>query len=308
MEAQVEMSRKKVKFRSEWFWSYLFIAPMVLGVLVFSIGPIIFSMATSFTVWNGLSTPVFNGLTNYKFIFTDPRIVAETLNTFRFVFTVVPATLLLSLFIANMLNKEIKGKTAFRVIYYVPNIAMPVAVACVWKLLYNSRFGLINQFLGLFGIPQIQWLTNPAIILWAIIIVAVWSNLGYNIIILLAGLQNVPPVLYEAAKLDGVNSRTVFWRITFPMISPVIFFLVTTATMNAFRVFDLILAFTATGSDGGMRGPLLDGFRTMVFGIYEKAFMFLNMGPASAQAVFLFFIIISITLVQFVLQKKWVYY
>jgi len=185
---------------------------------------------------------------------------------------------------------------------------MPVAVACVWKLLFNSRYGLINQFLGAFGAPQIQWLTTPSIILWAIIIVAVWSNLGYNIIILLAALQNVPPVLYEVAKLDGVKSYTVFWRITFPMISPVIFFLLTTATMNAMRVFDLILAFTATGADGGMRGPLLDGFRTMVYGIYEKGFMFLNMGSASAEAVLLFLIIMTITLTQFLLQKKWVYY
>ena len=281
---------------------------MVLGVVIFSIGPIIYSLAMSFTIWDGMATPIFTGFNNYTQLVKNEKILAEIKNTFKFVLTVVPVTLLLSLFVANMLNKQINGKSAFRVIYYVPNIAMPVAVACVWKLLFNSRYGLINRFLGFFGVPQIQWLTNPAIILWAIIIVAIWSNLGYNIIILLAGLQNVPPVLYEVAKLDGIKSHTIFWRITFPMISPVIFFLLTTATMNAFRVFDLILAFTATGADGGMRGPLLDGFRTMVFGIYEKGFMFLNMGPASAEAVFLFFIIMTITLTQFVLQKKWVYY
>ena len=304
----LEGKQRTNRFRMEWFWAYIFIAPMVLGVLVFSIGPILYSLAMSFTEWNGMQKPVFNGIYNYRQLVQNDKIVAEIKNTFKFAFTVVPVTMLLSLFISNMLNKNIAGKSAFRVIYYIPNIAMPVAVACVWKLLYNSRYGLINQFLGLFGLPQVQWVTNPSIILWSIIIVAIWSNLGYNIIILLAALQNVPVVLYEVAKLDGIKSHTVFWRITFPMISPVIFFLVATATMNAMRVFDLILAFTVTGAEMGVRGPLLDGFRTMVFGIYEKAFTALNMGLASAEAVLLFAIIISVTLVQFVMQKKWVHY
>jgi len=304
----VNVKKKPFNFKTEWFWAYIFIGPMVLGVLVFSIGPILYSLAISFTQWNGMTTPVFIGLSNYSQLVNNPRIVAEIRNTFQFAFTVVPITLLLSLFISNMLNKNIIGKSAYRVIYYIPNIAMPVAVASVWRLLYNSRFGLINQFLGFFGIPQIQWLTDPSLILWSIIIVAIWSNMGYNIIILLAALQNVPPVLYEVAKLDGIKSHTVFWRITFPMISPVIFFLLATALMNAFRVFDIILAFTATGSELGMRGPLLDAFRTMVFGIYERAFNELNMGLASAVAVLLFAIIMTITLIQFILQKKWVHY
>jgi multiple sugar transport system permease protein len=300
--------QKKFGIKAEWLWAYLFIAPMILGVCIFSIGPIFYSFAISFTRWDGMSKPVFTGTANYILLFRDLKIVGEIRNTFIFVAVVVPVSLALSLLTAALLNKDIKGRSAFRVIYYLPNIAMPVAIASVWKLLYNSKYGLINQFLGLFSLPQPTWLTSPKLILWAIIIVSVWSNLGYNTVILLAALQNVPPVLYEAAMLDGTKPHAVFRHITFPMISPTIFFLLTTATMNAMRVFDIILAFSSTSSDFSMRGPLLDGFRTIVFGIYEKAFTNLQMGLASAEAVFLFIIIAAVTLVQFHLQKKWVNY
>ena len=297
--------KKKFIFRKEWKWAYLFIAPMVLGTLIFGIIPIFFSIGLSLANWDGLGEITFAGLDNFKKIFTDDKLQYEIRNTLVYTFTTVPITLLLSLGVSSLLNKGLKLTGMFRVIYFLPNVVMPVAVAMVWRWLLNSKVGIVNIFLKAIGLPAPNWISDPDFILPSLIMISVWSGIGYNAIILLAGLQGISPELYEAAKLDGANGRQIFWRITVPLLTPSLFFLSTMNIMNGMRVFDIVYTFIGKADQGG---PIVDASRTLVFGIYERAFSFLNMGEASAEAVLLFVMIMIVTVIQFKFQDKWVFY
>ena len=297
--------KKKFIFRKEWKWAYLFIAPMVLGTLIFGIIPIFFSIGLSLANWDGLGEITFAGLDNFKKIFTDDKLQYEIRNTLVYTFTTVPVTLLLSLGVSSLLNKGLKLTGMFRVIYFLPNVVMPVAVAMVWRWLLNSKVGIVNIFLKAIGLPAPNWISDPDFILPSLIMISVWSGIGYNAIILLAGLQGISPELYEAAKLDGANGRQIFWRMTVPLLTPSLFFLSTMNIMNGMRVFDIVYTFIGKADQGG---PIVDASRTLVFGIYERAFSFLNMGEASAEAVLLFVMIMIVTVIQFKFQDKWVFY
>jgi multiple sugar transport system permease protein len=183
-------------------------------------------------------------------------------------------------------------------------VTMPTAIAAVWRWLYNSQYGLVNYLTRPFG-RNPMWLGDPQYILTAVIIVAIWSGIGYAAIILLAGLQNIPKTYYEAAEIDGAGPFRRFTRITAPLLSPSIFFLTITSMIGAFKAFDLIFMFSGGGSSSG---PTSQAVRTMVYGIYHKGFVLMNMGYAAAEAVVLFAIILSVTLLQFYLQKKLVFY
>ena len=297
--------KKKFIFRKEWKWAYLFTAPMVLGTLIFGIIPIFFSIGLSLANWDGLGEITFAGLNNFKKIFTDDKLQYEIRNTLVYTFTTVPITLLLSLGVSSLLNKGLKLTGMFRVIYFLPNVVMPVAVAMVWRWLLNSKVGIVNIFLKAIGLPAPNWISDPDFILPSLIMISVWSGIGYNAIILLAGLQGISPELYEAAKLDGANGRQIFWRMTVPLLTPSLFFLSTMNIMNGMRVFDIVYTFIGKADQGG---PIVDASRTLVFGIYERAFSFLNMGEASAEAVLLFVMIMIVTVIQFKFQDKWVFY
>ena len=297
--------KKKFIFRKEWKWAYLFIAPMVLGTLIFGIIPIFFSIGLSLANWDGLGEITFAGLDNFKKIFTDDKLQYEIRNTLVYTFTTVPVTLLLSLGVSSLLNKGLKLTGMFRVIYFLPNVVMPVAVAMVWRWLLNSKVGIVNIFLKAIGLPAPNWISDPDFILPSLIMISVWSGIGYNAIILLAGLQGISPELYEAAKLDGANGMQIFWRMTVPLLTPSLFFLSTMNIMNGMRVFDIVYTFIGKADQGG---PIVDASRTLVFGIYERAFSFLNMGEASAEAVLLFVMIMIVTVIQFKFQDKWVFY
>ena len=297
--------KKKFIFRKEWKWAYLFIAPTVLGTLIFGIIPIFFSIGLSLANWDGLGEITFAGLDNFKKIFTDDKLQYEIRNTLVYTFTTVPITLLLSLGVSSLLNKGLKLTGMFRVIYFLPNVVMPVAVAMVWRWLLNSKVGIVNIFLKAIGLPAPNWISDPDFILPSLIMISVWSGIGYNAIILLAGLQGISPELYEAAKLDGANGRQIFWRMTVPLLTPSLFFLSTMNIMNGMRVFDIVYTFIGKADQGG---PIVDASRTLVFGIYERAFSFLNLGEASAEAVLLFVMIMVVTVIQFKFQDKWVFY
>ena len=172
-------------------------------------------------------------------------------------------------------------------------------------ILLNSKVGIVNIFLKAIGLPAPNWISDPDFILPSLIMISVWSGIGYNAIILLAGLQGISPELYEAAKLDGANGRQIFWRMTVPLLTPSLFFLSTMNIMNGMRVFDIVYTFIGKADQGG---PIVDASRTLVFGIYERAFSFMNMGEASAEAVILFIMIMIVTVVQFKFQDKWVFY
>lgn len=296
---------KKRKFKQEWFWAYVFIAPMVIGTLIFGIVPILYSAGLSLMKWDGLGEKTFNGLTNFVNLMQDEKFRYEIRNTLVYTIAVVPITLMLSLGVANLLNKGLQATGFFRVIYFLPNIVMPVAVAMVWRFLLNSKVGLVNVFLRVLHLPTPGWISDPKYIMASLVIISVWSGVGYNAIIMLAGLQGISPSLYESARLDGASSIRIFWKITFPLLSPTLFFLTTMSIMNSMRAFDIIYTFIGKADQGG---PIVDASRTVVFGIYDKAFKFLNMGGASAEAMILFFMIAVITVVQFKLQDKWVFY
>ena len=296
---------RKRKFKQDWFWAYVFIAPMVIGTLIFGIVPILYSAGLSLMKWDGLGEKTFNGLTNFVNLMKDEKFRYEIRNTLVYTIAVVPITLMLSLGVANLLNKGLQATGFFRVIYFLPNIVMPVAVAMVWRFLLNSKVGLVNVFLRVLHLPTPGWISDPKYIMASLVIISVWSGVGYNAIIMLAGLQGISPSLYESARLDGASSIRIFWKITFPLLSPTLFFLTTMSIMNSMRAFDIIYTFIGKADQGG---PIVDASRTVVFGIYDKAFKFLNMGGASAEAMILFFMIAVITVVQFKLQDKWVFY
>ncbi|MBQ8972285.1 MAG: sugar ABC transporter permease, partial [Clostridia bacterium] len=214
-------------------------------------------------------------------------------------------SMIVSVLLANALNQDIRFRSLFRVIYFLPSVTMAAAVGMVWRSLLNSQYGVINQALKVVGINGPKWLTDPNFMMLGVIIVGVWSSAGYNMIILLAGLKNIPRVYYEAAEIDGANGFKQFVNVTIPLLSPVLFFVSITSLMGGFKAFDVI--YTLAGS-GATADKFMMYYRTMVYGIYEKGFLYHKLGIASAESVILLVIILALTLVQFRLQNKWVHY
>ncbi|GHV24187.1 sugar ABC transporter permease [Spirochaetia bacterium] len=285
-----------------WIAAFVFILPLFTGVVVFVMIPIVQSLYYTFTNYNGMQTPSWVGMKNLIRITTDNEFKKEFFNTMKLVFISVPISIFLSLIMANLLNTKIIGRTVFRVIYFLPNVTMSTVVATMWLLVFNSQYGTVNTLL--FKLFQIRpaWLTNPNLVMVVVIVVGVWGSLGYDIVILLAALQNVPTNYYEACEIDGGNQLHKFFHITIPMVSPSLFFLLITGVIGAFNSFDLVFMFAQSS------GPIRDALRTMVFGIYESGVVKFEMGYASAKAVILFVIILMVTLAQFYGQKKWVHY
>ncbi|MGM0838375.1 MAG: carbohydrate ABC transporter permease [Bacillota bacterium] len=301
-KAAVVVKSKKTPRQKEAFWAYLFIAPTVLGLFVFYMFPAIVSFGLSFTKWNGISTPEYVGLANILALIQDPSIIRTIINTAVFTVVSVPLSVVLAMLISLMLNQKIKGMIVYRTLYFLPVVTMPVAVGMVWKWLYNTEYGLINYILGAFGLPQPSWLFNPNIALISVILVYVWMTVGNNVILLLAGLQGISKTYYEAAQIDGATKIKQFFKITLPLITPTLFFVFITGMISSLQVFDLI--FIMIGDSNALLEPL----RTIVYGVYESGFKYSQMGMASAQAFLLFLAILTVTIMQFVFQKKWVHY
>lgn len=287
-----------------WFWGYFFVAPVMLGVAVFLLGPLFYALYLSLTDWDGFVTPRFIGLRNFFNLFQDEELYIEFFNTLKYMIGVVPCTIIIALCVANLLNTKIKGRAFFRTAFFLPMVTMPAAIATVWRWLFNSQYGLVNFLFRPFGLNPL-WLGDPAYIMTAVIIVAIWSGIGYASIILLAGLQNIPKNYYEAAQIDGAGPVRSFISITVPLLSPSIFFLTITSMIGAFKAFDLIFMFSGGGTSSG---PIAMSVRTMVYGIYHKGFVLMKMGYGAAEAVILFAIILLVTLGQFYMQKKLVFY
>jgi multiple sugar transport system permease protein len=287
--------------------AYLFIAPLIAGLLLFSAWPIAHSFYMSLMKWDGLGVPKMIGLKNYVNLFSDPKFWMELNNTLVFAAGTIPLTVFFSLLTAVLLNKPIRARTLYRTVYFLPNVTMVVAVAVVWRSLLNSQYGVWGALCSAFGLEQINILGNTSLLMFAIIMVSVWCNVGYNTVILLAGLQGIPRELYEAAELDGAKGLNLFRHITIPMLSPTLFFVITMLVINSLKTFDLIYMFVGAYSQKA-QGPLLNSVRTIVYGIYEKAFSTFKMGYASAEAVVLFALIMLITFVQMKGQKRWVHY
>ncbi|QHW33699.1 sugar ABC transporter permease [Paenibacillus rhizovicinus] len=310
-ETRLSLTRPAVKSRmrlKEMLWGYFFIGPVVIGLLIFTIIPIVASLVLSFTSWDGSSDVKFIGFANFADMFADNIYLKSLRVTTIYTVVTVPCTIILSVIIAVLLNRKMRGRDAYRLIFFLPSVTMPVAIAVVWKWMYNGSNGLINYLLSLVGVDGPNWITDERFILLSVMIIAVWGGIGYNMIILLSGLQGIPDSYYEAAAIDGATGWSRFIHITMPLLTPAIFFVMVTSLIGAFQVFDLVFMLTPPSNGGGAGGVLQDATRTAVYSIYQNGFTWFKIGYASAQAWVLFVIIFLITMVQMYLQKRWVHY
>lgn len=282
-------------------WAYVFLSPVLIGMTIFSIVPIFYSFGMSTYEWIGFRPPEFIGFDNYLQAFGDKELFRTIVNTFRMAILILPASIMLSLLIAVGINHLKRGKSFFRVIYYLPVVTMPAAIALVWKVLYDYKYGILNYLVEFMGFDKIQWLGNPDVSWIAITILVTWSSLGVQILILTAALQSVPEQLYEAAEVDGATKFRRFLSITVPMLSPTLFFLVISGFITLFQLFDII--FIMIG-----RGLGLSSTKTIVYYFYDTAFVVQDKGYGATIAVVIFFTILAFTGIQFILQKKWVYH
>lgn len=279
---------------------YLFVAPLLLGLIIFTYGPVLAAFGLSFTKGDYISAPKWIGLDNYTAIFDDKLFWQSLRNTLYYVAGVVPAGMILSLLLALAMNQKLRGIVFFRTIFFLPTISSSVAISLMWLWIYNPEFGVFNFLLKQIGIKGPAWLSSSEWAMPAVIIMAVWRGLGYNMLIYLAGLQGIPEVYYEAASIDGAGPWAKFWNITVPLLSPTTFMLLILSVIGAFQVFE----YTYVMTQGGPVYATL----TLVLYVYNNAFRDFQMGYASALAYLLFFILLGLTIIQFRLQRRWVHY
>ncbi|MCE7983683.1 MAG: sugar ABC transporter permease [Caldilinea sp. CFX5] len=281
--------------------AYLYLLPTLLGLLIFSAGAILASFFISFTNWQLVLPPVWIGLRNYTDLLQLPEFWQVLRNTVYYTVGYVPLALILPLFMALLVNQKLKGITFFRTTYFLPVVTSGVAIALVWGWMYNPSFGVINYLLDkLFGIAGPRWLADPAWAMPSLIIIGVWHSLGYNMVIYLAGLQGIPQELYEAARIDGAGWWAQFRYLTVPLITPTAFFILVLSIIGSFQVWTITYLLT----QGGPAGATL----TLSYYIYQQGFEWFHMGFAAALAYVLFAIVFVVTMIQFKLQKQWVFY
>ncbi|MBX2861780.1 MAG: sugar ABC transporter permease [Vampirovibrio sp.] len=292
-------------FRAEGWWAVVFLAPCLLGLLIFTYLPIAASFGLSFSYWNLLGTPHWVGLENYQHVLADPLFWKTLLNTGLFVVGVALLEIWLGLVLAVTLNQIWLGKTFFRTAYFLPFVTPLVSVAVVWGWIYEPEYGLLNWGLSFAPIltqwnggEPIAWLYDPRTALWALVLLSVWKSLGYTLVLFLAGLQAIPNTVYESASLDGAGTWQTFWKVTLPMVTPTLFFVSIITLINGFQAFDAVYLLTQGGPQHSTT--------VLVYWMFKNAFEFYKIGPASAIAYLLFFIVLLLTLVQWQLRKRWV--
>nr|WP_091236338.1 sugar ABC transporter permease [Fontibacillus panacisegetis] len=298
--------RQLVKEWDKYKYPYMFIAPAVLLLTMFSIIPIFIALVISFTDMDLVGLADFSninsaGLSNYFELFKDPLFLKSIFNTSIYVVIGVPLVVIFSMAVALLLNYGTSRLfTTFRVVYYMPSITNIVAVAVVWGYLYNSRYGLFNYVLSWFGLPAQQWLQDPMLAKLSLIAMAVWKALGLNMIIFLAALQGIPRSYYEAAEIDGATGWKKLVHITVPLLSFATFFVTITTLIGWIQFFEEPLVMT--------KGGPLNATMSMALFIYNNGFKLSNFGYAASGSFILFIIIILVTIVQFVMKKKEVEY
>lgn len=281
-------------------WAVFFLFPQVLGLFLFALIPMIGVFALSLTDWDGFGEISFVGVSNYVAQFQSRELFVALRNTLVYTAIVVPGGVILALLVAMGVN-QVRGKTFYRVFFFMPYVTSAVAVSVIWLFILNEDIGLINVYLErFFGLAGLGWLTNPVLVMPSISIVSIWQGLGFNMVILLAGLQTIPNEYREAASVDGAGRFRQFVSITLPLLSPTLFFVVIVSIINSFQVFDQ--AFVLTQGGPGLAS------HTLVYHLYELAFVDFTFGASSAAAVILFAIILTITLIQFRIQNRWVHY
>lgn len=285
--------------RSEFIWGWLFILPTVIGLVVLNIIPIFQTIYQSFFKTGDFGRGnIFVGLENYQKVFADKEIWQALLNTFKYAIVEVPFSIIIALVLAVFLNRKMIGRSVYRTIIFLPMVAAPAAVAMVWRWLFNSDFGLINNIFHL----NVKWISDPKIAVYSIAVIGIWSIIGYNMVLFIAGLQEIPHDYYEAAAIDGATGIRCFFNITIPLLSPTIFFVMITRIIGAMQVFDLIYMVM------DKTNPALDKTQSLVFLFYKYTFTNKNVGYGSTIVILLLVITLIITVIQMTAQKKWVFY
>lgn len=287
----LEVSRRR--------WGVVFILPQLISLICFGIIPIVIAFVLSFYEWNGFTIPEFIGIDNFITVLKDPDMWTAIKNTAVYTVIYVPCSIVLALLLAVVLNK-VAGKLFYRAVFFLPQVVTSVGIAVVWSWIYQPQFGILNMILRFFGFEGKEWLRDPSTAMGAVIVMSIWWGLGYNIVLFLAGLQNVPAAYVEAAKIDGATSKDIFFHITVPLISPTTLLVTITTMIDAFQVFDQMFLLTSGGS--------VKSTYTIALHIYQTAFSEFEMGEASTISLFLFVVIVAISALQFKLSNKWVHY
>jgi multiple sugar transport system permease protein len=274
---------------------YIALAPVLALFLYVRVIPIARTFILSLYRWNMISPrKPFVGLENYQQLLTDENFIAALKNTTIFAFATVILTTLLALPLAVFLSRKSKLAPFYQTIYFLPVITPLIPMSIAWKWIYDYNYGVFNYLLSLVGLPSVPWLTDPSVALWAIIMMTVWKQLGYAMVLYLVGLRNIPHEYAEAAAIDGATDTQRFWRVTLPLLRPIVLYVVVTSSISAFNVFAQVYVMT-TGSQTAPGNAL----RVLVYDIFTNGFQFFHMGYASAEAVVLTMIVLGLTLIQF---------
>ncbi|GHU72685.1 sugar ABC transporter permease [Spirochaetia bacterium] len=287
---------KKRRIMNDTPYAIVMILPNILLFFAFMLFPIIWTLIMSLNQYDLIGPMNFVGIGNYIAIFKDPVALETLRNTVVFTFITVPVGLVISLILAVLLDSGIHYQRVYRAAFFLPSITSWVAIAVVWQWLYNPEFGLINYFLGFFGVPSIQWLTTSKLSLISVCIVCIWKNAGYSMLLFLAGLQGISTNYYEASELEGAGPFQQLIHITIPLLTPTTFFVFVTSIIGSFQTFDIINLMTKGGP--GRSSSLLAHY------LYQNAFKYMKMGYASALAYLLFFVIMLITIINMQFEKK----
>lgn len=304
MPKNMDSKRSFVQQLVEQRCSFLFIAPAVILFFIFVFIPVITSFFLSFTKYNTLSAPQWVGFDNYyNIFFNDSRFWKALRNTSIYVLGAVPIGIIISLLLAVAIDQKIRFKNFYKAIFFMPVVTSVVAVSVIWKWLFaGEKYGLINHCLMKIGLTPVDWLMSPTWTLPAIVIMSIWAGLGYNMILLLAGLQTIPRTFYEAAEIDGAGTWHQFWNITLPLLRPTLLFVVIMSVINSFQLFEQVYIMTAGAGEGV--GGVLDCALSLVAYLYDKGFQRFEMGYASAIAYILFGIIMVVTLINMKLVRS----
>lgn len=294
--------KKPLRFKAEWTWAYALVAPTIIGLCILNIYALLQTVILSMQRSQGLGNAKFIGLDNFKKMFSTPLTWQATGNTLLFLLMTVPVGVFLALILATLLNNNLKGRNIYRGIYFLPMVVAPAAVSMVWRWMFNGEIGIINQFLKLLGITGPNWVSSPNTALLSCAIINIWGSVGYDLVLILAGLQSISKTYYEASDIDGANAFQKFRKITIPLISPTLFFVIILRVMSAIKVFDTIYMLIKK------ENPAYKQAVTLMPLFYREAFENFNKGYASAIVLWSFTLIMIITAFQLIAEKKLVHY
>lgn len=289
-------------YKEELLWGTVLLLPSMLGLTLFYVYPFFENIYNSFSEISFLGNKTWVGLRNYLYLWKEPRLLQSFMYTFKYAVVTAPIVLSLSLVMAAILNQKLRAIRFYRVVFYLPVVAMPIAIATVWKWMFNFDYGFLNEILAFFQIQPIPWLREKDTFFLSLVVVSSWSKVGYNILLLLAGLQTIPDMYYEAAMIDGAGLVKRFFKITLPLLSPTIFFITIINMISFLQVFEWIYALA------NLNSPIGQANSSVITLFYELAFISNQKGEASALSVIFFVVIFILTLIQFKMQKKWVHY